>query len=216
MMEQYIEMFWAGFHWKLDVARTAFIVENSSLLIADFHLGKHTHFRKHGIALPAKAAQENIHRLQLQIAKYQPKEVIFMGDLFHSSPNSEIYALLQLMESYPTTAWKLIPGNHDYLQLAQLPKQLELLPEIYKLGALHLQHHPPEKGEASHYCYGHLHPAYRLRSKAKSSLRFPCFAKLGDALILPAFSSFAGGHLLSKSRQEDVFWLCTPAGIAKV
>ena len=60
-------------------------VEKSMLLISDVHLGKVSHFRKFGAAVPQQAVQKNFTAMDTAIAFFRPKTVVFMGDLFHSS-----------------------------------------------------------------------------------------------------------------------------------
>ena len=66
----------------------AMIWENTNtLLVADIHLGKITHFRKAGIAVPAAAKQENLSRLSDILLNHDVRRVIILGDLFHSHYN---------------------------------------------------------------------------------------------------------------------------------
>ncbi|MCB0811530.1 MAG: metallophosphoesterase, partial [Flavobacteriales bacterium] len=57
------------------------------LVIADMHMGKATHFRKAGIAVPGAVEQRNVQRAQALLAHYAPHEVLLLGDLFHSRHN---------------------------------------------------------------------------------------------------------------------------------
>ena len=63
--------------------------EQNMLLISDVHLGKISHFRKYGSAVPQKAIAENFERLSRVVDLFQPKKICFLGDLFHSSLNLE-------------------------------------------------------------------------------------------------------------------------------
>src|SRR5690606_1566155 len=63
--------------------------EKEMLLIADVHLGKVSHFRKHGAAIPANAAFKNLEKLTEIVHQFQPKTICFLGDLFRSTLNEE-------------------------------------------------------------------------------------------------------------------------------
>ena len=66
-----------------------FWVEKSLLLISDVHLGKVSHFRKFGAAVPRKAIHKNFLLLDQIVADFEPFQICFLGDLFHSSLNKE-------------------------------------------------------------------------------------------------------------------------------
>src|SRR5690606_11479666 len=59
------------------------------LLISDVHLGKVTHFRKHGVALPQHSVAGNFKQLDFAVSMFGPEKICFLGDLFHSVINSE-------------------------------------------------------------------------------------------------------------------------------
>src|SRR3954470_20613902 len=63
--------------------------EKKTLLISDVHLGKVAHFRKHGMAVPEAAIFENFSRLNLVLSFFNAEQIIFLGDLFHSTINNE-------------------------------------------------------------------------------------------------------------------------------
>ncbi|MGO1585069.1 MAG: ligase-associated DNA damage response endonuclease PdeM, partial [Mesonia sp.] len=72
-----------------DPSGVAYWESKHILLIADVHLGKIAHFRKHGSAVPQKAILKNFEQLKKVVATYQPEKIYFLGDLFHSAYNSE-------------------------------------------------------------------------------------------------------------------------------
>jgi len=83
---------------KLTYGNSQFIMHSSGslywpskevLLIADVHFGKIDHFRKNGSALPNKVGLENFKNLDRVIDEFQPKGIIFLGDLFHSTQNRD-------------------------------------------------------------------------------------------------------------------------------
>ncbi|MEM8895076.1 MAG: hypothetical protein AAGC88_10895, partial [Bacteroidota bacterium] len=63
--------------------------QERSLIISDVHMGKAGHFRKAGIPVPGKIHIEELFILDALIANYNPRQIIFLGDLFHSHWNLE-------------------------------------------------------------------------------------------------------------------------------
>ena len=101
-------------NFTLHSSGVLFWEEKSILLISDVHLGKISHFRKYGSAVPQKAIEENFNRLTEVVNFFSPKKIYFMGDLFHSSLNME---------------WDLF---ENWLQEIS-PQKLFWLPEIMTL-----------------------------------------------------------------------------------
>ncbi|NND14970.1 MAG: ligase-associated DNA damage response endonuclease PdeM, partial [Eudoraea sp.] len=162
------------------------------LLISDVHLGKITHFRKHGSAVPLNAIHGNFRLLNTAVERFNPKTICFLGDLFHSYKNSE----WEYFESWVINTGivcLLISGNHDILPESLFEKlNMEVWPELV-IDDFLLTHHPTERTPYFNIS-GHIHPAVRLKGTARQSLRLPCFFRSGDQLIMPAFGEFTGSH----------------------
>ena len=88
--------------------------EHRRLLISDVHLGKISHFRKHGSAVPHGVIGENFRKLDTVMSLFQPRELIFLGDLFHSRLNRE-WALFAGWGEHQTARISLVEGHHDIL-----------------------------------------------------------------------------------------------------
>ena len=71
--------------------------EQGALLIADLHLGKTRHFRREGFPVPQGAGDANYDKLINLFLHFEPKRVIYLGDLFHSDYNQEWEELIDLM-----------------------------------------------------------------------------------------------------------------------
>lgn len=177
--------------------------EEGVLLISDVHLGKVTHFRKYGAAVPQEVILKNFEVLQETLTLYNPKTVCFLGDLFHSSLNME----WQLFENWVLKAQVkiiLIAGNHDIISPLKYENLgISLLPELI-WGPFLLTHYPEERAGLFNLS-GHIHPAVRLSGKGRQSLRLPCFFKNKHQMILPAFGAFTGTHVLKKKRADEVY-----------
>ena len=177
--------------------------EKSMLLIADVHLGKVSHFRKHGSAVPAKAIQKNFTELSKVVGHFNPKLICFLGDLFHSALNME----WQLFDNWVERINKkivLIAGNHDIISPV---KYKELNIEIYSEWVLNnflLTHHPEERDGFFNFS-GHIHPGIRLSGFGGRSLKLSCFFKSENQLILPAFGTFTGNFYLDPKPGDQVF-----------
>lgn len=185
-----------------------------TLLIADPHFGKVTHFRKAGIAIPGQAAHKNLTILGRLLKTHKPEKVIFLGDLFHSEMNIEWMMFKELLKEFSNIEFILVQGNHDILhEYSYQNSSLNVLPE-FNLGPYNFTHEPKEHHKLYNLS-GHLHPGVRMQGKGRQSMRFPCFyfgSKLG---ILPAFGEFTGLHIISAKKDDTVF-IITPTKVHQV
>ncbi len=177
--------------------------EKAMLLISDVHLGKVSHFRKFGAAVPQKAIQRNFDLLDELVSYFTPKTICFLGDLFHSSLNAE----WQLFEKWvERTAGDiiLVSGNHDIISPLKYHRiGIHVISEIELEGFL-LTHHPEEREGLFNFS-GHVHPAIKLRGNGRQSLRLSCFFKRGRQMILPAFGEFTGSHVVKHKKHDEIF-----------
>lgn len=177
--------------------------ENSTLLISDVHLGKVSHFRKFGAAVPQNAVQKNFDLLDEAVAYFNPKTICFIGDLFHSSLNKE-WQLFEKWVSKTKSEIVLVSGNHDIISpLKYEDLNIKVVSEIKQNGFL-LTHHPEERDGFFNFS-GHIHPAVRLRGIGRQSIRLSCFFKSNSQMILPAFGEFTGTHTLEPTSENEIF-----------
>ena len=148
------------------------------------------------------AAKQDLDRLIRVLTTYKPKSCLFLGDLFHSLPNSEWPELFKALETFPHTQFLLITGNHDRFVANHLPQNWEQHSQ-WELDGIRFCHEPSE--QSGFEICGHLHPTYHLRGKGRQSLRLPCFWLSHNRLVLPAFSSLAGGYNICPEKGQRVF-----------
>ncbi len=176
--------------------RAAYWADRKTLLVADLHLGKSEAFRRAGVGIPEGDTQDTLARLQSLIERYNPQELILLGDILHARltatsplPN-QIRAWRQTLTIPKITA---IIGNHDH-DLERIRSAFHIDPEGEIVDGLCLLHHPPENRLGTPWVAGHWHPVAQLRHGG-DRLRLPVFVrKSKEGLILPAFGSFTGGH----------------------
>lgn len=177
--------------------------QQSLLLISDVHLGKVSHFRKFGAAVPASAIRRNFEILAETMEFFNPEKICFLGDLFHSYLNSE-WAYFESWVLSCNLEIILVSGNHDIISPLKFQALgIKVVPEIELDGFL-LTHHPEERTGFYNFS-GHLHPAVRLRGKGRQSLRLPCFYLRKMQLILPAFGAFTGTHVIKMEQDHEAF-----------
>ena len=173
------------------------------LLISDVHLGKISHFRKYGSAVPQNAIAENFKRLSSVVDHFKPEKICFLGDLFHSSLNLEWDLFENWMQDISAEVM-LVVGNHDIIsELKYRALGIEIYLELI-LENLLLTHHPETRENYFNLC-GHLHPGYKLNGAGRQQLRLRCFYKSGEQLILPAFGEFTGNYWISPKVGDLVF-----------
>lgn len=177
--------------------------EQHILLIADVHLGKVAHFRKHGSAVPQEAIAKNFETLDEAISCCDPKEICFLGDLFHSDLNIE-WLHFENWVTQQKTQISLVVGNHDIIAPQRFKNMGIFLYQERIIDTFLLTHHPEERKGLYNFC-GHIHPGVRLQGFGRQALKMPCFFKKKHQLILPAFGEFTGTYILQPEGEDEVF-----------
>jgi uncharacterized protein len=187
--------------------KVVFLAQHKILLAADLHFGKVNHFRRSGIAVPAKANDRNAAMLIDAINKAKPDRVIFLGDLFHSHYNEEWETVGQIRKHFSLCSFELVMGNHDILTLQQYKRNsVSVFLKELSVGQWVFTHEPMKVVPADQYnLAGHIHPGVRLQGTAKQSLTLPCFYFSGSQGILPAFGSFTGLAKIVPKEADGVF-----------
>lgn len=175
------------------------------LLIADVHLGKVAHFRKHGAAIPASIGHINYENLDRVLRHYKPKSVCFLGDLFHSSLNSD-WISFEHWVAKQNTQFILVSGNHDIISHHKFERMGFEICDAWKRSGFILTHHPTALTTGFNIA-GHIHPGVRMRGAGLQSLRLACFFKSERQMILPAFGIFTGKHILTPKTGDQIYAL---------
>ncbi|MEO7265439.1 MAG: ligase-associated DNA damage response endonuclease PdeM [Ferruginibacter sp.] len=195
----------------LTANRTIFWEDKETLVLSDLHLGKSGHFRKAGIGVPQSVFKEDMQRLLSEIQIYNAKQLIIVGDLFHSRENKEHEMFLRWRNDLPGVNIHLVLGNHDILKKEwYLGAGIELHENVLKLKNLLFTHDINNCNhlEDNSYCIsGHIHPGISLHGLGRQSLRFPCFYFGKKYAVLPAFGRFTGTFPVKPVSGDAVFAL---------
>src|SRR4051794_39447624 len=89
MRPSYLEIFLAAEPFYLLPQKAVYRPLQKQLILSDIHLGKASHFRKKGLALPAQSHLKDIDALHFLLNSWKPETVLILGDLFHSDYNRE-------------------------------------------------------------------------------------------------------------------------------
>lgn len=189
----------------ISTLRTAFHKSTSSLLLADLHLGKTTHFRNNALPIPKQALLTDFQILENALNHYCPNQICFLGDLFHSTWNEEWNLFSSLMHKYCALNKILIAGNHDILQSEKYAEAgIQVLAEM-NINEITLLH-DNSKNIHPFSISGHLHPGYRIKGIARQSITLPCFYVGESQMIMPAFGSLTGKVAMKKMSAQDQIW----------
>jgi DNA ligase-associated metallophosphoesterase len=204
----------------LSTDRTMYWEEEKALIVSDLHFGKTGHFRKSGVAVPASVYKEDLQRLIVQIQYFQPRELIIVGDMFHSRANKEMDLFLKWRLDLPEIPIRLIRGNHDILEDKWYEEaDIEISPQTLSRRQFHFIHDITDHlvgkegfpvpgagaGAGSYFFSGHVHPGIRIQGAGRQSLCFPCFYFGKKYAVLPAFSRFTGVAMIYPEAEEQVF-----------
>jgi DNA ligase-associated metallophosphoesterase len=184
--------------------KAIFWKKKKMLLLADLHLGKATHFRNNGIAIPTKVNAGNWESLRQLIETFAPERVCFLGDLFHSTYNKEWEVFQNFIKQYGSVRFELIVGNHDILTKRHYDEAGLKQYSVLKEDPFVFSHEPMEDSKLYNLA-GHIHPGAYLKGKGRQGLRVPCFFFSPQAGLLPAFGSFTGLATVKVKKQDKVF-----------
>lgn len=173
------------------------------VIISDVHLGKVTHFRKHGIAIPQSAIPENFKKITDVLEYFQPEKIIFLGDLFHSTKNSEWNLFEEWISNHNQETY-LVAGNHDIIDQKHYYEIGILVVDVLEIDGFFFTHHPTEKEDFFNFS-GHIHPGITLRGLGMQSLKLRCFFQKPNQMILPAFGEFTGKFILKPESDHLVY-----------
>ena len=189
--------------------KAVFWIEETTLIIADIHLGKVGYFRKAGIAIPKQMEQDDLALISDLIQEYRPTKIIFLGDLFHSDMNNDWGWLVMWRSLFKDIEIVLVLGNHDILN-SKFYTDLDFdLYETLRIGPFLFSHEPLKTdkltAEMGYVICGHIHPGVTLRGSGRQVLTLPCFHFSAKQAIVPAFGKFTGNVCVKNSKGDKVF-----------
>lgn len=175
----------------LDPLGAAYLPAQRTLLFADLHFEKGSHFAaRGGSLLPPFDTRMTLGFVATLIARYQPRQVISLGDAFHdrrAEHRMDESDAAHLSAMVDTVDWVWVLGNHD----PDAPTRFGgTVRQTMALGELQLCHEPGEIAGWS--VAGHLHPCAVVVNDG-CRVRRPCFVTDGSRLVLPALGAYTGG-----------------------
>ena len=184
------------------------------LILSDLHLGKASHFRRKGIAMPVQSQLGDLERFAYLLRTWKPTTVLLLGDLFHSEYNREWLWLEAMLREYGDINFVLVIGNHDIL-----PEKTYRIPNLARTEQIVeeriiFSHAPIEVKGKLNIC-GHIHPGIEISGKARQSFRLPCFYSGRDVFIMPAFGQLTGMQMLEKE-ESSAYYLITRDTIVRM
>lgn len=182
--------------------------KKKTLLVADPHIGKTSHFRKNGIAVPDDVAESNLDNLDTIIELTDPEHLVILGDLFHSDINKEWKQFIHWRKGYSQLEVSLVIGNHDILEtknyhqgIINVFKKLSINPFLF----VHDINALTDQDKNKYIISGHIHPAVQLKGRGRQAMKLPCFYFGQQYGILPAFGGFTGTHVIEPQEKDDIF-----------
>lgn len=181
----------AGHELWLDASKTLYWPRHEMLIVADLHFEKGSYFAQKGSALPCYDTFDTLMRLEAVIARYQPKQVVCLGDSFHDAHafdrlKAQNKTLLDTL-TQGVAQWHWIVGNHD----PEIPEQIAGFKHAeMEIDGILLTHEP--SSAATPQIVGHYHPKLQVTLggiKAKGA----GFIHDDALMIMPSFGSYTGG-----------------------
>lgn len=205
--EKEIQITFKGQKLILSALKAIYWVDREALILSDLHLGKAGHFRKSGVAIPGTVNDGNLSRLDSLFTRFSPKQILFLGDLFHSTKNSEWETFKNWRTNYPKIEMHLVIGNHDF-HPPDVYESIGLICSAEIKAVPFLLIHDETTIENSTELYpisGHVHPSVRMIGKGRQAKRVPCFYFGELGALLPAFGNLTGTHTI-KPRVKDILF----------
>lgn len=187
--------------------KALFFTASETLILSDLHIGKLDYFRTKGIPLPIGAKQNTLDKLNSLLQKTQPKNLVFLGDLFHNHEAGQWETFTNLVKNCKSLVKKiLVQGNHDVFERSVYENEgISVFNEWLWQGIL-FTHEPLIQAKPDVFnIAGHIHPAVVLKGKGRQNLRLSCFFKGNNLLVLPAFGHFTGNKTMEISKDDAAY-----------
>lgn len=201
-----VEVIFAGEKLILDGDSVIYLPNYEALLVSDLHFEKASYFAARRNPLPLYDTMETLERLENVIKKYQPKQIICLGDSFHDYNaqsrinNDDADRLNQLCHG--SCDWIWILGNHDkYFPSNIKGRQVD----EFEVGNINLSH---ERSKAEFEIIGHFHPKASI-SVQRHNISGRAFIHDKNLMIMPSFGAFTGG-LYTDSPQIGELFISSP------
>ncbi len=193
-------------HIKLLPEGAIYLMDSSTLVVADVHLGKSAAFRARGLPVPEGDTARDLARLLAMARRHGAAHLVIAGDLFHapSGITPELEAALDGFLTAIGIPVTLVLGNHD-LKLRKVPLTLNPVRHLELRNDLRVVHDPADATGEQLHLTGHWHPVVKIADSRRTSLRMPCFLLRENTLVMPAFGSFTGGAVLARERHDRIF-----------
>jgi len=180
----------------------------STVFLADLHLGKAAAFRRAGIAVPEQGTAEDLSRITAIVREERAIRVVILGDFFHARAGRTAAvadAVAAWRDSIRDVEVVLIRGNHDR-NAGDPPASLAMRVEDNgaRIGPFVARHEPDEDARG-YVVAGHIHPAVRLDDPMTGrGIKAPCFWFGAGCAVLPAFGGFTGTAVVAPRRGDRV------------
>lgn len=192
-----------GVSLLLDVSGAAYWPVERTLLVSDLHLEKGSSFARSGQLVPPYDTAATLARLAAVVTNHAVRRIVFLGDAFHdrfAGERIDVEAVQAIAALGHGRELVWISGNHDPAPPAAMPG---LRLDVLQAGGLTLKHLPGKRCEPGEIA-GHLHPAARVKTRAKI-VRRPCFISDTGRMILPAFGAYTGGLNILDNAFDGLF-----------
>lgn len=198
-----IPLRFAGVEIWLAPSGALFIPAESLLVFSDLHLEKGSFFAAKRAPVPVHDTLDTLQKVREQIALFNPKRVVCLGDSFHDVKSFERLHPqdARLLEDIIISVgdWLWVSGNHDPV----MPSHIKGRNAPFDMVSTVKLVHEPEN-EAVPQIVGHFHPKaqFRLQNQFISGR---CFVAGEQLLIMPAFGSFTGGLNIEDAAIASLF-----------
>ena len=177
-----------------------------TLFVADTHFGKSGVFRKQGMNVPSGTTETDLARLEAALAETGAYRLVVLGDFVHAPPAADAPWLARFATwraRHADIEIMVTRGNHDRVKQLPVDVAIDWQAGARQIGPFVCQHEPGVDARGP-VLAGHIHPVVRLGSGAET-VRLPVFWRHEHGLMLPAFSSFAGGGRVSPAPGDRMF-----------
>lgn len=174
------------------IDKSLYIKDYKSLVLSDVHFG----YKDPNSTLPKLEYDSVISRINNILNDYTIENIIFNGDIFSHKPHIED---LKRFESINDKVSNLIfiRGNHEERNDGY-PEYLNkyTIRDYYELNNIQISHgHKTPVSKSNIHIMGHIHPRHNDNSVL---LYGKNVYYMSDVIILPAFSDYVSGNLITK------------------